>query len=336
MNGDHWLLYLTPPQDDVLAPNALESSKALAPSNPTVPLADLSASLSSNLTSPSLASSSATTYFPSPAARRPLAPAHTTSNSSTASSVRAHRPDQTLEILMSQLHPSACAAFYHPSSNEQTEYKSPLYPSDAGDADAHALGQQLSERLGISALMPDATLDAFLFSPCGYSANAVLGDRYATIHVTPEEAYSYASFECNLDFVEEVPARSLLQQSPQQTTVNGAHGGGGGVLETVKGSAVQKRGPQSMQELIEQVLAIFKPAKLSITLFVSVDEDDEDQTGNDQARGGAAASSGMVQKPLQLLSPALMERYNRVDRIGYTYDGYVLTYCVFEEKQGLR
>lgn len=328
MNGDHWLLYLTPPQDDVLAPNALESSKALAPSNPTVPLSDLSASLSNNLTSPSLASASAAAYFPAASTVTNGASATTNSRPSLPPPAQAngmqqrhqrqqpHRPDQTLEILMSHLHPSACAAFYHPSSTEQTTYKSPLYPTDAGDADAHALGQQLSDRLGITALMPEATMDAFLFTPCGYSANAVLGDRYATIHVTPEEAYSYASFECNLDFVEE----------EQQHSTNG-HSTAGVLNTVVKSSSVQKTGPQSMPELIEQVLDIFKPAKLSITLFVSVDEQ---QDGDDES------GSALVQKPLQLLSPKLLERYTRVDRIGYTYDGYVLTYCVFEEKQGLR
>lgn len=46
-----------------------------------------------------------------------------------------------------------------------------------------------------------AVLDSWLFSPCGYSLNALLEDgySYATIHVTPERGFSYASFETNLD-----------------------------------------------------------------------------------------------------------------------------------------
>lgn len=224
---------------------------------------------------------------------------------------------------MSHLHPSACASFYHPSStpDSKSPYKSPLYPSDSGDADAHALGRKLSDELGISALMPDATLDSFLFTPCGYSANAVQGDRYATIHVTPEEAYSYASFECNLDFVEQAPSSNGKGTSSLE-------------LEPVKEGEMQKTGPKSLQQLVEHVLAIFKPAKLSITLFVSVEEE-EDEEENDGSRA-TTATAGVHSKPLQLLSPKLLERYNRVDRIGYTYDGYVLTYCVFEEKAGLR
>ncbi|BFZ54543.1 spermidine resistance protein [Savitreella phatthalungensis] len=42
-----------------------------------------------------------------------------------------------------------------------------------------------------------ATMDSFLFDPLGYSGNCVRGHHYATIHVTPEQECSYASFESN-------------------------------------------------------------------------------------------------------------------------------------------
>lgn len=294
MNGDHWLLYLTPPQDNVLQPNALASSSALAPANPSTPLASLSEILSSSL--PRI-----TSYF---STGDNAAPPTNLPPTITPKRVAAPRPDQTLEILMSRLHPSVCASFYHPSSSPTTPYTSPLYADDPSDADAHALGSQLSQTLGITDLLPGATLDSFLFSPCGYSSNAVQGDRYATIHVTPEPDYSYASFETNLDFV----------SSP--STANATTG------STILPSSAESTKTTSLQELVEKVLVIFKPAKMSMTLFVSVDEDE----GSD---GRAQAHEGMR----QLLNPDLAARYTRVDRILYEFDGYSLVYGVFELKK---
>lgn len=49
---------------------------------------------------------------------------------------------------------------------------------------------------GISTLVQsDAIIDAFNFEPCGYSMNALNGDKYYTIHVSPEPAASYVSYE---------------------------------------------------------------------------------------------------------------------------------------------
>ena len=50
---------------------------------------------------------------------------------------------------------------------------------------------------GISALLGDATVDDWAFDPCGYSMNALRDGFYYTVHVTPEDAFSYASFETN-------------------------------------------------------------------------------------------------------------------------------------------
>lgn len=46
-------------------------------------------------------------------------------------------------------------------------------------------------------LFPEFKLDQYWFQPCGYSMNALKGDSYATIHVTPEKEQSYISFEMN-------------------------------------------------------------------------------------------------------------------------------------------
>jgi S-adenosylmethionine decarboxylase len=59
--------------------------------------------------------------------------------------------------------------------------------------------EQLTQKTGIADLLPGAVLDAFLFEPCGYSMNGILPNGgYFTIHITPEEDFSYVSFETNV------------------------------------------------------------------------------------------------------------------------------------------
>lgn len=45
-------------------------------------------------------------------------------------------------------------------------------------------------------------IDEHIFDPFGYSMNALLGPYYYTIHVTPQDVCSYASFETNLLLVD--------------------------------------------------------------------------------------------------------------------------------------
>ncbi|XVE81991.1 hypothetical protein DITRI_Ditri15bG0111200 [Diplodiscus trichospermus] len=59
-----------------------------------------------------------------------------------------------------------------------------------------AAGNEMTELTGIDNINPGAIICDFAFDPCGYSMNGIDGDRYSTIHVTPEDDYSYASFEC--------------------------------------------------------------------------------------------------------------------------------------------
>lgn len=53
--------------------------------------------------------------------------------------------------------------------------------------------------LDLETLLPGFRFDDFLFDPCGYSMNAINGEHYATIHITPEQHSSYISFDTNLD-----------------------------------------------------------------------------------------------------------------------------------------
>ncbi|KAM7257495.1 hypothetical protein ACFE04_013236 [Oxalis oulophora] len=57
-------------------------------------------------------------------------------------------------------------------------------------------GKEMTAVTGIGNINPNAIICDFGFDPCGYSMNGIDGDRYSTIHVTPEDGYSYASYEC--------------------------------------------------------------------------------------------------------------------------------------------
>ncbi|XP_073221196.1 S-adenosylmethionine decarboxylase proenzyme [Cicer arietinum] len=48
---------------------------------------------------------------------------------------------------------------------------------------------------GIRKILPNSEICDFDFEPCGYSMNSVEGAAVSTIHVTPEDGFSYASFE---------------------------------------------------------------------------------------------------------------------------------------------
>ena len=47
-------------------------------------------------------------------------------------------------------------------------------------------------------ILPGHRVEEHLFEPSGYSLNGVLEEHYGTVHVTPQEHGSYASFETNL------------------------------------------------------------------------------------------------------------------------------------------
>lgn len=48
---------------------------------------------------------------------------------------------------------------------------------------------------GIRKILPNSDICDFEFEPCGYSMNSIEGSAISTIHVTPEDGFSYASFE---------------------------------------------------------------------------------------------------------------------------------------------
>nr|3EP9_A Chain A, S-adenosylmethionine decarboxylase alpha chain [Homo sapiens] len=88
------------------------------------------------------------------------------------------QPDQTLEILMSELDPAVMDQFYMKDG---------------------VTAKDVTRESGIRDLIPGSVIDATMFNPCGYSMNGMKSDgTYWTIHITPEPEFSYVSFETNL------------------------------------------------------------------------------------------------------------------------------------------
>jgi len=84
-------------------------------------------------------------------------------------------PERTLEIMMHKLDSEVASQFYR--------------KDDTSDKDKFP---------GVADLVPDSQTDEFNFTPCGYSMNGLKKESYYTIHITPEQHCSYASFETNL------------------------------------------------------------------------------------------------------------------------------------------
>ncbi|SNX82379.1 related to S-adenosylmethionine decarboxylase (spe-2) [Melanopsichium pennsylvanicum] len=234
--------------------------------------------------------------------------------------------DQTLEILMTHLSSASCARFVfddnlaHPTTAECFPFKQ-LTPADA-DAPCsldkgHALGLALSNKLGLTHLLPQTQLDAFAFEPCGYSANAVMprGGKndnagYWTIHVTPEEDSSYASFETNV---------ALCSNAPND---NGQGNGNGNEQQSTLAL------PTSLPALVRRVVDIFEPGKLSITLFVST-ADEEEEFQADKVGGKVPLTNE------DILHALTLNGYKRTDRIAYEFERYNLVFVSFEKRHCL-
>ncbi len=86
--------------------------------------------------------------------------------------------DTTLQILMNDLGPEARRVFSDTRAHK---------PDTAG------------KKAGLFDLYPQPlSLDDYQFTPYGYSLNGIIDKRYFTVHVTPQPAGSYASFETNI------------------------------------------------------------------------------------------------------------------------------------------
>lgn len=98
--------------------------------------------------------------------------------------------DRVLNIMMFDIDPDIADIFYYnkyaPKGDNETE-----------DEAVKRISFEQTRAAGIDALCPGAEFDPRAFEPCGYSMNAILYKSYYTMHITPEEGSSYASFETN-------------------------------------------------------------------------------------------------------------------------------------------
>lgn len=83
---------------------------------------------------------------------------------------------------------------------------------------------------GIRKILPNSKICDFEFDPCGYSMNAIEGAAISTIHITPEDGFSYASFE-------------MVGYNPKEV---------------------------NLSQLVRRVLSCFKPSQFSIAVHADV------------------------------------------------------------------
>jgi S-adenosylmethionine decarboxylase len=96
-------------------------------------------------------------------------------------SERSRTDDITLEIMMTHLDRDAMKNFWKKESDDDSDTPN-----------------RISVQTGIVDIYPGSVIDDFIFDPCGYSMNGMLNQYYWTIHVTPEDHCSYASFETSV------------------------------------------------------------------------------------------------------------------------------------------
>lgn len=99
--------------------------------------------------------------------------------------------DRVLNIMMFDIDEDVAQKFYY------EQYEARISPDETEEEATKRISMEQTKSAGIDALVPGATIDPRAFEPCGYSMNAILFHSYSTMHITPEEGSSYASFETN-------------------------------------------------------------------------------------------------------------------------------------------
>jgi S-adenosylmethionine decarboxylase len=98
--------------------------------------------------------------------------------------------DRVLNIMMFDFDLDVAELFYYDKYEKRKE-------GETAEEAVKRISFEQTKAAGIDALCPGAMFDPQAFEPCGYSMNAILYKSYYTMHITPEEGSSYASFETN-------------------------------------------------------------------------------------------------------------------------------------------
>ncbi|KAJ1329790.1 Adenosylmethionine decarboxylase [Microdochium nivale] len=307
MNGDHWYLYLTSPQEHV---------DGMAPPGPTstfkIPCGMTSAfdgTLEANdetleVLMTDLDPENAKKFYLEHASAVACARLGSLAEKGKAIGEDVNMTDSVASMKTASTVDSATDeldVFSNGSGSELCDDLNTPLSSQLDDegltTEGHALGSVVSDVCGLSDVYPtsrypDARIDSYLFSPCGFSANGIVPapqteentddsrkNHYFTVHVTPEPVCSFASFETN------VP-------------------GGQNGRET--------------SEIIAHVVDIFKPGRFSVTLF----EAKTPQALSDSPQVSAGRSKTME----------AVKGYRRIDRIVHDFEDYELVFRFFERE----
>lgn len=93
----------------------------------------------------------------------------------------------SVECCMTSLHREHSQHFFRENSQEEGVTAVPFVSSEKTTNDS-----------GIQSIFETFSIDDYVFEPCGYSMNGLneeFSGEYSTIHITPEDGFSYASVE---------------------------------------------------------------------------------------------------------------------------------------------
>ncbi|KAI3816472.1 hypothetical protein L1987_16170 [Smallanthus sonchifolius] len=111
--------------------------------------------------------------------------------SASAGPVSACEQVYTLEMCMTSLDREKASVFYKTDSSSAAT---------------------MTNESGIRMILPKSEICDFEFDPCGYSMNAIEEGAISTIHVTPEDGFSYASFEAVGYDLKDESLKQMVQQ----------------------------------------------------------------------------------------------------------------------------